>query len=195
MRRKPLTNLHLVAADGGAAADRVWHPEDMTFPADPPAGDGATPQHQPFEYPPLPDYGETPPAAGYPPPPPLPPQYGAPGSYPPPPGQYPAPPVGYFDPLAPYGRDPLTGEPLSDKSKVIAGLLQLIGIFGLLGFGRIYIGQTALGIAQLVGGIVISAVTCGFGVVVPIVWGIVDAVLILTGRVRDQQGRPLRDGT
>ena len=54
-------------------------------------------------------------APGYPPP------------YPPPPGQYP--PV-YTDPAAPYGRHPLTGEPLSDKSKVIAGLLQLLGLLG-----------------------------------------------------------------
>ncbi|MDT5067011.1 MAG: hypothetical protein QOK02_3166, partial [Mycobacterium sp.] len=30
-----------------------------------------------------------------------------------------------MDPAAPYGRHPLTGEPLSEKSKVVAGLLQL----------------------------------------------------------------------
>jgi TM2 domain-containing membrane protein YozV len=88
----------------------------------------------------------------------------------------------------------MTGEPLSDKSKVVAGLLQLIGLFGLLGFGRIYTGQVAFGVAQLVGGILITAVTCGFGFVVPFVWGIVDAILIFTGSVRDAQGRPLRDG-
>jgi hypothetical protein len=51
--------------------------------------------------------------------------------------------------MAPYGRHPLTGEPLSDKSKTIAGLLQLIGIVGILGIGRIYMGQTGLGVAQL----------------------------------------------
>lgn len=116
--------------------------------------------------------------------------YSAPGHYPPPP-----PPGAYYDPMAPYGRDPLTGEPLSDKSKVIAGLLQLIGLFGLLGFGRIYIGQTGLGIAQLVIGIVITIVTCGFGFVVPFVWAIIDAIIMFTGNVRDVQGRPLRDGT
>jgi hypothetical protein len=27
------------------------------------------------------------------------------------------------------------------------------------------------------------------------VWGIIDAVLILTDKVRDPEGRPLRDGT
>lgn len=115
-----------------------------------------------------------------------------PPAYPPP---YPPPyaPYPYVDPSAPYGRDPLTGEPLSDKSKVTAGLLQLIGLFGLLGMGRLYLGQTGLGVAQLLGGLVITVVTCGIGVLVPVIWGIVDAVLILSGKVRDQYGRPLRD--
>jgi TM2 domain-containing membrane protein YozV len=119
------------------------------------------------------------------PPPPPPQQPGYPPSYPPPPGQYPP---AYTDPAAPYGRHPLTGEPLSDKSKVVAGLLQLLGLFGIVGIGRIYLGQTGLGVAQLIVGIV----TCFIGAVI---WGIVDAVLILTDKVRDPQGRPLRDGT
>ena len=119
-----------------------------------------------------------------------PPYYPPPGQYPPPPyypppGQYPG---FYRDPAAPYGRDPLTGEPLSEKSKLVAGLLQLIGLLGLVGIGRIYIGDTKLGVLQLIVGLV----TCGAGA---IIWGIVDAVLILTGKVRDPAGRPLRDGT
>ncbi|APE14531.1 MULTISPECIES: TM2 domain-containing protein [Mycolicibacterium] len=114
-----------------------------------------------------------------------PPNYQAPPSYPMPP-QYPGP-GGYVDPSAPFGRHPVTGEPLSDKSKVVAGLLQLLGLFGLVGIGRIYLGYTGLGIAQLLVGLV----TCGIGAVV---WGIVDGILILTDKVRDPQGRPLRDG-
>ena len=97
-------------------------------------------------------------------------------------------PGAYYDPMAPYGRHPLTGEPFSDKSKIVAGLLQLIGLFGLAGFGRIYLGQTGLGITQLVVGIV----TCGIGA---LIWGIVDAIMIFSGNVRDTAGRPLRDGT
>lgn len=120
-----------------------------------------------------PPYRPPPPGAGYPPP------------YPPPPGPYPP---AYIDPAAPYGRHPFTGEPLSDKSKVIAGLLQLLGLFGLVGIGRIYLGYTGLGIAQLVVGIL----TCTIGA---IIWGIIDAILILTDKVRDPEGRPLRDGT
>ena len=101
----------------------------------------------------------------------------------PPPHGYPYP---YGDPAAPYGRHPRTGEPLSDKSKLVAGLLQLLGLLGLVGIGRIYLGYVGLGIVQLIVGIV----TFGLGA---FVWGIVDAVLILTDKVRDPFGRPLRD--
>lgn len=117
--------------------------------------------------------------------PPRPQQPGYPPPYPTQPGQYPP---AYTDPSAPYGRHPLTGEPLSDKSKLVAGLLQLIGLVGIVGIGRIYLGQTGFGIAQLIVGVI----TCGLGAVI---WGIVDAVLIFTDKVRDPEGRPLRDGT
>jgi TM2 domain-containing membrane protein YozV len=118
---------------------------------------------------------------GYPPPG----QFPPPGPYPPPVGAYPP---AYADPAAPFGRHPMTGEPLSEKSKVVGGLLQLLGLFGLVGIGRIYLGYTSLGVIQLIVGIL----TCGIGA---LVWGIVDAVLILTDKVRDPEGRPLRDGT
>ena len=127
----------------------------------------------PPPYPQQPRY--QPPPPGYAPPPP---------GYPPP-GQYPQ---AYVDPAAPYGRHPLTGEPLSDKSKTVGGLLQLLGLFGLVGIGRIYLGYTGLGIAQLIVGLV----TCGLG---GWIWGIIDAVLIFTDKVRDPEGRPLREGT
>ena len=128
--------------------------------------------------------------------------FGGPGEnqppyYPPPSGQFPPPyyppPVFYPDPAAPYGRHPLTGEPFSDKSKVIAGLLQLLGLVGVLGIGRIYLGNTTLGITQLLGCLVFGIVTCGIGFIVTVIWGIIDAVLIFTDRVRDSAGRPLRD--
>lgn len=111
----------------------------------------------------------------------------------PPPGGYPPPGGGYYQPMyvnpsAPYGRHPLTGEPYSDKSKTVAGLLQLLGLFGFVGIGRIYLGETGLGIAQLL----VGFVTCGIGA---LIWGVIDAILILTDKVRDPYGRPLRDGT
>ncbi|MEB3030716.1 TM2 domain-containing protein [[Mycobacterium] nativiensis] len=108
-----------------------------------------------------------------------------------PPG-YPPPYPGQPDPWAPHGRHPVTGQPYSDRSKVTAALLQLLGVFGFLGFGRIYLGQTGFGIAQLLTGMLITVVTWGVGAGVPIIWGIVDAILMLSGRVHDRQGRPLR---
>ncbi len=109
---------------------------------------------------------------GYPP---------SPGYYPVNPG-YPAPPgyaQGPYDVSAPFGRDPVTGEPYSDKQKLVAGLLQIF--LGVFGAGRWYLGDTAIALAQLF--------TCGgFGV-----WALIDGVLMLTGSVRDVQGRPLRD--
>lgn len=154
---------------------------------EPPHGQGPSPS------------GDFPPPQGYYPPPG---NHPPPGYYPPPGGysSYPPPSGGpYWDPAAPYGRDPVSGQPLSDKSKVVAGLLQLIGLFGVLGIGRFYLGNTGLGLAQLLvgllGGFIIGMLTCGLGFAIPVIWAIVDAVLIFSGNVRDPQGRPLRDGT
>ena len=91
------------------------------------------------------------------------PAYGAPG----------------VDPSAPYGRDPVTGEPFSDKSKLVAGLLQLF--IGSLGIGRFYTGHTGIAIAQL-----LTCGGCG-------IWSLIDGIMMLMGNVRDAQGRPLRD--
>jgi TM2 domain-containing membrane protein YozV len=146
--------------EAGAGARRIWHAEKVT---DQPWNRGN-------------DAGESdspsPQSPGYPPPPYA--QYPGPGAYP--------------DPAAPFGRHPVTGQPLSDKSKTVAGLLQLLGLFGIAGIGRIYLGHTGLGVAQLL----VGFVTCGLGAVV---WGVVDALLILTDKVSDPLGRPLRDGT
>jgi len=106
--------------------------------------------------------------------------------YPPPYPQYPAP-GSYYDPAAPFGRHPVTGQPFSDKSKTIAGLLQLLSLAGIGGIGRFYIGDIGMGVAQLL----VGWLTCGVG----LIWSIVDAILILTDKVPDPQGRPLRDGT
>ena len=138
-----------------------------------------TPPPQGSYPPPNSDFGQ--PGGQYPPPG----GYGQPAPQYPPPGAYPG---AYYDPTAPYGRHPVTGEPFSEKSKLVAGLLQLLGLFGLVGVGRMYMGYVGLGVAQLIVGLV----TCGIGAVI---WGIIDAILILTDRVRDPQGRPLRDGT
>ncbi|HVH41772.1 MAG TPA: TM2 domain-containing protein [Labilithrix sp.] len=116
-----------------------------------------------------------------------------PGGYGPPPGGYGAPPgmPGVGGPMmggpmmqhAPYGVDPMTGMPFSDKSKMVAGLLQIfVGYFGV---GRFYTGHTGIAIAQ----IAVSWLTCGLGAL----WPLIDGIMMLTGKVPDAQGRPLRD--
>ena len=77
--------------------------------------------------------------------------YGGPAAYPP-------------DQGAPYGRDQW-GRPLSDKSKLVAGLLQIF--LGSFGVGRFYTGHTGMALAMLF--------TCGgLGV-----WALVDGILLL----------------
>ncbi|MFD9436745.1 TM2 domain-containing protein [Streptomyces sp. NPDC060002] len=96
---------------------------------------------------------------------------------------YPAPgyiPPGTFtgDPQAPYGYD-VMGRPYSEKSKIVAGVLQLsLGCFGV---GRFYMGHVGIGLAQLF--------TCGgFGI-----WSLIDGIILLVSDDKtDANGRILR---
>jgi hypothetical protein len=138
-------------------------------PYEPPPLDG----EQPLP-PPVSPYG--PPPSNFGPPPP----YGAP-----PPYGMPPPYVGnnpYPQPGAPFGVD-VYGRPLSDKSKMTAGLLQLF--LGAFGVGRFYLGYTGIGIAQ----IAVTWLTCGIGAI----WPLIDAIMILTEKVPDSLGRTLRE--
>ncbi|WP_285751676.1 NINE protein [Lentzea sp. NBRC 105346] len=139
--------------------------------------------HPPFLAPPTPPPFPTMTMA----PPPPPPYTPAPGFATPPP---PPPPPGYgttgygatgygANVYAPYGYDPLTGMPLSDKSKVVAGILQLF--LGHFGVGRFYMGDTGIAVAQL-----LTCGGCG-------IWALVDAIIILVNGGTDAQGRKLRD--
>ena len=112
------------------------------------------------------------------------------GPYPPPQGEYPGwqapyPPGGQpgmpYPPGAPYVD--AYGHPLSDKSKLTAGLLELF--LGGFGVGRFYLGYTGIGLAQ----IAVTLLTFGIGGI----WPFIDAIMMLTGNVRDAQGRTLRD--
>lgn len=129
-----------------------------------------------------------PPQQGYPTQPQMP-AYGQPQPY--------AQSYGFANSSAPFGYDPITGQPLSDKSKSTAGLLQiLLGFIGICGVGRLYIGSTAIGLIQLLGifvGYILIFVAIGFLVVPAIwIWAFVDGIMMLSGSVRDGQGRPLR---
>lgn len=81
----------------------------------------------------------------------------------------------------PYQQYPPQG--VSDKSKVVAGILQIL--LGSLGIGRFYMGDVKTGVLQ----IVVTFVTCGLGGI----WGLIDGILILVNGGTDAQGRPLRD--
>lgn len=145
----------------------------------------STPPNPPGNQPGEPPWGWQPPQ-GYPPPQPYPGFSGYPG--------YPGYP-GHGDPQAPYGRDPVTGLALSDKSATTAGLLQLfLGVFGV---GRFYIDSTQIAVAQLCLGLfgILFSLFCflGFPVLLGVmVWAIVDAIMIFTGSVKDRYGRKLR---
>jgi hypothetical protein len=120
--------------------------------------------------------------------------------YPPPPATFPHQPVLIGE--VGYAFDPLTGRPFSDRSKLAAGLLQLLPgiVFSLGGIGRLYAGNTALGVAQLVASVVgWICFWCGFVFLIPWaiygliwLWFVADAIVIFAGRPLDGQGRPLR---
>ena len=137
--------------------------------------------HPPFLAPPSVPFTAVPP-----PPPGFAPQPTQP-YYPPPTGQQyavPLPPAGMMpagmgNPAAPYGYDPMTGLPLSDKSKIAAGVLQLF--LGNLGIGRFYTGHVGIGVAQL-----LTCGGCG-------IWSLIDGIIILVNGGTDAQGRKLRD--
>lgn len=114
---------------------------------------------------------------------------------PPPPVPVAQPMVAYaVDPTAPYGRDPVTGTPYSDKSKIVAGLLQLF--LGSFGVGRFYMGSTGIGAAQLVlfvVGLVLTVVLIGLFLLAGLwLWTFIDGIVLLAGNPKDAQGRLLR---
>ena len=69
---------------------------------------------------------------------------------------------------------------MSDKSKVVAGVLQIVLPFGV---GRFYVGNTGLGVAQLL----CTVLTCGVGAL----WSFIDGIILLTAGGTDQYGRQL----
>ncbi|WFR71133.1 hypothetical protein P9209_17555 [Prescottella defluvii] len=91
----------------------------------------------------------------------------------------------------------------------MAGLLQLVlSFFWVPGVGRLYAGNTGLGLVQLLGfwgccllTLVLLPLTAlflplflipGLGALGIWLWAVVDGIMILVGTVRDGQGRKLR---
>lgn len=79
-----------------------------------------------------------------------------------------------------YGQeiDPETGQPLSDKTQMVAGLLSLF--LGNFGAGRWYTGHTGLAIGQL-----LTCGGCG-------IWAMIDGIMLLANGGEDGEGRKLR---
>lgn len=106
----------------------------------------------------------------------------APGGMAPPQPQYEnMPPSAAMMPAAynPYMRN-MYQAPLSDKSKVVGGVLNII----IPGVGRMYLGYSAIGVMQF-----ILTFVCGVGAI----WAFIDGILILANGVQyDGYGRQLR---
>jgi TM2 domain-containing membrane protein YozV len=97
--------------------------------------------------------------------------------YPPPTQQYPLPYQQPYQQQMAYYQPPE-----SEKSKVIAGVLQLVFPFGV---GRFYTGHVGMGIAQLF----VVIFTLGFGVL----WPWIDGIVLLASGGTDSTGRRLRN--
>jgi TM2 domain-containing membrane protein YozV len=83
-------------------------------------------------------------------------------------------PAVYFPPPPPI-QPPM----YSERSRVVAGVLQIVFPFGI---GRFYTGHTGIGVAQLL------TMFIGVGVI----WSIIDGIIMLAGGVNDAEGRQLR---
>ncbi|SDQ98096.1 TM2 domain-containing protein [Tsukamurella pulmonis] len=175
----------------------------MTDPYQPKQPYGEQPYQQPYPpqqaaypgYGQQPGYGEIAPYQGLAQPGYAQPGYGVPA--------YPQ--AGYPAPGHPggYGVDPATGLPLSDKSKVAGGLLQLF--LGGFGAGRFYLGYGLIGAIQLPLTVVgwffffLGFLTFGIGTIIAMllffgvgIWVLIDAIMIFAGAVKDPYGRALR---
>lgn len=78
--------------------------------------------------------------------------------------------------------------PAVQKSKLTASLL---GIFlGSIGVHNFYLGYTGKAVAQLL----IAVLTCGAGAAVTSIWGLIEGIMILCGKIdKDGKGVPLKD--
>ncbi len=187
-------------SSGGASTPSV--PPPVSGSLYPPPVDGSSDSGLRYPAPVTPPLPAAPPAGGlrYPEPP-------APAPVTPPPVGYPVAampvvPVYGVDAFAPYGRDPFSGEPLSDKSKSTAGLLQLF--FGQFGVGRFYLGYSTIGGLQLglwvlgfglwvLGFVLLFTFLFGFAAWIGLsIWALIDAIMMFSGSVPDAQGRKLR---
>ncbi len=92
----------------------------------------------------------------------------------------------YYQPYPQRGIEPPPG--YRQRSRMAAGILAMV--LGSLGIHSFYLGNTSRGIMQ----ILISCLTCGIGAIAMEIWGIMDGLKILDGRINvDANGVFLKD--
>lgn len=90
----------------------------------------------------------------------------------------------YHNPYA--GVEPPQGYP--QKSRAVAGVLGILG--GTIGLHNFYLGNSQRGLIQLL----VTFLTCGAGALPMFIWGLVEGVHILEGRIHtDANGFCLKD--
>ena len=78
------------------------------------------------------------------------------------------------------------------KSKLAAGLLGIL--LGSLGIHNFYIGNTKRGLIQLLVSLIAGPLTCGIAAIAMEIWGIVEGIYILTGKITtDANGVPFTE--
>lgn len=97
----------------------------------------------------------------------------------------PAQPVTQVAPVAVNVMAPQAGPGVqaSSKSKLAAGLLAFI--LGGWGVHNFYLGHTGKGAVQLILGLSVV------GLVISVIWALIEMVMIFTGSLNDAEGRPL----
>lgn len=78
------------------------------------------------------------------------------------------------------------------KSRIAAGILGIL--LGSLGVHSFYLGNTSRGLMQLLLTVVGSVITCGMSALAMEIWGILDGIKLLDGRINiDANGVFLKD--
>lgn len=78
------------------------------------------------------------------------------------------------------------------KSRVAAGILAIV--LGAYGVHSFYLGNTSRGLMQLLLSVLGSVITCGLSAIAVAIWGIVEGIKLLDGRINtDANGVYLKD--
>ena len=107
------------------------------------------------------------------------------------PGGTPVPPQQPVYNAVPYGgMEPPAGYP--QKSRLAADILGMLA--GTLGLHNFYLGNSQRGLIQILVSTLGAAITCGLSTVAMMIWGIIEGIQILEGKINtDRNGIKLKD--